>query len=193
MTEPWQEPGPYTGKGPKGYTRSDERIKEEVCERLMRHGSIDAREVDVDVAGGVVTLKGLVPSRAAKHAAEDTAESVLGVIDIQNMLRVDPAAFEPAGITPGERAPAWTEGQRIIEGMEVVDSNGEHIGQVKEIREKDFLIDRTMRRDIYVPFSVIATSGRRVVLRIDSAKINDLDFERPSFMGSREKRNVWPD
>ncbi len=137
--EPWQEPGPSTGKGPKGYTRSDERIKEEVCERLMRHGSIDAREVDVDVAGGVVTLKGLVPSRAAKHAAEDTAESVLGVIDIQNMLRVDPAAFEPAGITPGERAPAWSDGQRIIEGMEVVDSNGEHIGQVKEIREKDFL------------------------------------------------------
>jgi hypothetical protein len=191
--EEWQEPGPYTGRGPKGYTRSEERIKEEICERLMRHGSIDAREIDIEVAGGVVTLKGSVASRAAKHAAEDTAESVLGVVDIQNLLRVDPGAFEPSGVTPGERAPAWAEGQRIIEGMEVVDSNGEHIGHVKEIREKDFLVDRTMTRDVYIPFSVVAQSGKRVVLKIDSAKMKDLNLERPSFMGSREPRNVWPD
>jgi hypothetical protein len=38
-----------------------------------------------------------------------------------------------------------------------------------------------------------AESSGRVVLEIPSAKVDDMDFERPSFMGTRERRNVWPD
>jgi len=34
----WESPGPHSGRGPQGYRRSDERIHEEVCDRLTAHG-----------------------------------------------------------------------------------------------------------------------------------------------------------
>ena len=59
--------GPHYGKGPKGYKRSDERIREEVCEAMSREGYIDASDVEVTVEGGVVRLAGLVDSRRDKR------------------------------------------------------------------------------------------------------------------------------
>lgn len=82
--------GPYAGRGPKGYRRSDERIYEEVCERLMEHPSIDASDIEVSVAEGDVTLAGLVESRAIKHLAEAMTETVSGVKEVHNQLRVAP-------------------------------------------------------------------------------------------------------
>jgi hypothetical protein len=76
------------GRGPKGYRRTDERIREEVCERLMRHPWADSSEVDVFVKDGEVTLAGTVPDRRTKREIEDVAEDVLGVRDMQNLLRV---------------------------------------------------------------------------------------------------------
>lgn len=81
--------GPYTGVGPKGYQRSDERIFEDVCERLTRHGQIDARQIQVQVNKGEVTLTGSVDSRRTKHMTEMTVESVDGVKDIHNQLRIE--------------------------------------------------------------------------------------------------------
>lgn len=85
----WMIAGPYTGAGPEGYSRSDERIAEDVCERLARHGRLDARGLQVKVQDGVVTLSGSVDSRRAKRMAEDTAESVFGVKDVHNELSVE--------------------------------------------------------------------------------------------------------
>jgi hypothetical protein len=76
------------GRGPKGYRRTDERIREEVCERLMRHPWADSSEVDVHVKDGEVTLTGTVPDRRTKREIEDITEEVLGVQDMQNLLRV---------------------------------------------------------------------------------------------------------
>lgn len=86
--EDWTMPGPHTGHGPRGYRRSDERIKEDVCERLTRHGYLDASDIDVDVKDGEVTLRGSVSSRRAKRMAEDTAETVSGVWDVHNELHL---------------------------------------------------------------------------------------------------------
>ncbi|MDY7228288.1 BON domain-containing protein [Hyalangium rubrum] len=77
-----------TGRGPKGYQRSDERIREDICDRLMM-GWMNAENVDVEVRNGEVTLKGMVKSRDEKRAIEALAESVLGVKDLINMLRVE--------------------------------------------------------------------------------------------------------
>jgi len=87
-TEVWLIPGPQTGRGPRGYQRSDERIKEEVCERLTQHGDLDARDIEVNVDNGEVTLRGMVDSREAKRMAEDAAEGVSGAKDIHNQLRI---------------------------------------------------------------------------------------------------------
>jgi osmotically-inducible protein OsmY len=79
---------PRTRSGPKNYARSDERIRELICERVMQNLSIDASEVSVDVRGGRVTLGGTVPHRLMRHAIEDVVDRCWGVQDIENNIRV---------------------------------------------------------------------------------------------------------
>jgi hypothetical protein len=83
-----EEPLPsYRGVGPKGYTRSDERLSEEICERLTDHPRIDARDIDVQVNQGEVTLSGSVRDRPTKWHAEDLVMSCRGVKEVHNRLR----------------------------------------------------------------------------------------------------------
>jgi len=78
----------HRGRGPKGYTRSDERIREDVSDRLTDDPRVDASEIEVNVSGSEVTLSGTVDSREARRRAEDIAERVSGVRHVQNNLRV---------------------------------------------------------------------------------------------------------
>ena len=80
--------GPHSGRGPQGYQRSDARIEEDVCEHLTHHGMLDATGIQVQVENGEVTLTGTVESRQAKRLAEDILDSISGVRDIHNQLRV---------------------------------------------------------------------------------------------------------
>ena len=82
----WQR-GEHRGKGPKGYKRSDDRIREDVCDRLSDDDELDASDITVNVKDGEVTLEGTVNDRRAKQRAEDLAESVGGVRDVDNKLR----------------------------------------------------------------------------------------------------------
>jgi hypothetical protein len=59
--------GAYAGRGPRGYRRADERIREDICERLTYHPEIDASEMEVTVSNSEVTLTGTVESRAMKR------------------------------------------------------------------------------------------------------------------------------
>ena len=81
------------GRGPKGYHRSDDRIREEVSEELYRHPEIDASEIEVQVQNGEVTLTGKVEDRHQKRLAEDLAERISGVTDVHNQLKVDRGFF----------------------------------------------------------------------------------------------------
>lgn len=83
---------PRFRSGPKGYKRSDERLKEDVCERLMRDPRVDASDVSVEVHEGKVSLTGNVPERSMKHTVEDIVDSCMGVSDIDNRVRVDNGA-----------------------------------------------------------------------------------------------------
>jgi osmotically-inducible protein OsmY len=80
----------FRGRGPKGYQRTDDRLKELICECLMEDPNIDASEVTIEVSGSVVTLSGTVDDRHTKYRIEEAAESVGGVRDINNQLRVQP-------------------------------------------------------------------------------------------------------
>lgn len=84
----WDVEGPYRGRGPRGYKRSDERICEEICDRLEAHGEIDARDIEVKVENGEVTLTGTTPDRRTKRLAESVADTVRGVLDVHNELRL---------------------------------------------------------------------------------------------------------
>lgn len=75
-------------RGPKGYQRSDERLREDISERLMRAMHIDSSDVSITVTDGKVILEGTVADRAMKHAIEDLADACPGVQDVENRIRV---------------------------------------------------------------------------------------------------------
>ena len=80
--------GGHHGKGPKNWNRSALRIREDVCEALAYHGELDATDIEVDVEGAEVTLRGTVPDRHSKRLAERIVEGVYGVDDVHNRLKV---------------------------------------------------------------------------------------------------------
>lgn len=162
--ETWRQPGPYSGRGPKGYRRSDETIAEDVCERLTQHGYVDASDIEVKVEGGEVTLQGTVDNRRTKRLAEDIAASVAGVSDVHNRLRLSQT----------------NRGEGIRIGMDVVGANNEKIGEVKEVRQDDFLVDRPRRRDVYVPLGAVrSVSHNRIILHIRDFEVNDQNWLTP--------------
>lgn len=81
----------YAGRGPRGYQRGDERIREDICDRLTDDHRIDASDIEVQVNKGEVTLAGSVRSREEKRCAEDVIERISGVRDVNNHLKVKPA------------------------------------------------------------------------------------------------------
>lgn len=219
--------GRFSGHGPRGYQRSDERIREEVCELLTRHGDIDARDMEVEVRGSTVILRGTADSGRTRRLAEELVEEIPGVRDVQNELRVnrrdrdamvDTGTFasdrgglresrtpaygtgvastsgvstrwgpgEPgasAGAGPSQHGNRW----QIRDTMDVVGSDGEKVGTVKEVHGTDFLLDRPTARDLFVPFSAVQTvDGERVMLGIRAAEIEEQHWPNPELTGSNE-------
>ncbi|MCQ4165591.1 BON domain-containing protein [Tahibacter harae] len=80
----------FRGRGPRGYVRSDERVREDVSECLAEDPYVDASNIDVVVREGVVTLSGSIAQRRLKHRAEDLAGACRGVREVDNRLRVAP-------------------------------------------------------------------------------------------------------
>jgi osmotically-inducible protein OsmY len=89
----------HRGRGPKNYARSDERIREDVSDRLTDDPLVDASEIEVSVQGQEVTLSGTVSSRNEKRLAEECVESVSGVKNVQNNLRVRDRRFQPDNLS----------------------------------------------------------------------------------------------
>lgn len=124
--------GRYTGMGPRGYRRSDERIREDVSDRLAEHGDLDASDIEVEVKDGEVTLTGTVESRMAKRLAEDLAESCSGVRDVMNQLKTRGSrdqgwrdrAEQQASQTPSSRSRSRSSGERDREGQGETAPNG---------------------------------------------------------------------
>ena len=87
----------FRGRGPQGYERSDQRLTEDICERLTDDPDIDPREVRVQVNSGVVTLEGRVDDRWMKHHIEDLVDASSGVKSIENHIRVGDRSIEPSG------------------------------------------------------------------------------------------------
>jgi|GEM_PF-6637653 len=99
--------GPHWGKGPKGYKRKDERIREEVCEAIAHQGNLDASDVEVNVENGVVKLTGTVVQRHHKRVLERIAEACRGVDEVENHLRL--ARNEPVRERPNVGSPTGRE------------------------------------------------------------------------------------
>jgi hypothetical protein len=84
----YAEQGPFAGVGPKGYVRTDERIREAVCEILTDDSWLDACDIDVEVKDGEVVLAGTVRDGEQRRLAETVAGRTAGVRHVQNNLRM---------------------------------------------------------------------------------------------------------
>jgi osmotically-inducible protein OsmY len=98
----------YRGRGPLNYTRSDERIREDLNERLTDADDLDASGITVEVSNGVATLSGTVDERWMKHRAEDLADSCSGVRDVRNQIQVKSSA---------QRAPTYASSGTTTDTM----------------------------------------------------------------------------
>jgi len=61
-------------------------------------------------------------------------------------------------------------------GAEVLGSDGERLGDLKEVADADFLVGRTLRRDLRLPVSRVreVTSDNKVVLDLPAAEAKEL-------------------
>ena len=87
--ESGRQQGIFAGRGPRNYKRSDDRIIEDINERLTRDPNVDATDIEVACQNGEVTLTGAVDNRWAKRRVEDIAEEVWGVREVRNQIRVE--------------------------------------------------------------------------------------------------------
>jgi osmotically-inducible protein OsmY len=120
----------HRGRGPKGYTRSDDRIREDVNDRLTDDHLLDASDIEAKVSNGEVTLSGHVESRQAKRRAEDIADRIAGVKHVQNNLRVHDhqttssfAASNGTSAASGQTASGQTGSGQIGSGQTATKSN----------------------------------------------------------------------
>jgi hypothetical protein len=93
----------------------------------------------------------------------------------------------------GEVLKANTLGpDQVHVGMEVMSINGHSLGKVKEVRPNDFLLDRPLARDLYVPYSSVMaaedyggtfrrgpTAPTEVVLSVSEEHLDDQGWPHP--------------
>lgn len=78
----------YSGIAPKGYQRPDEIILEHIADRLTWSPAVDATEISISVKDGNVVVAGTVPERSMIYIVDELVESVRGVKDFENHLKV---------------------------------------------------------------------------------------------------------
>jgi hypothetical protein len=78
----------HRGHGPAGFTLTDERIYEIVCEGLTQSSEIDASDIVVKVHQGKVTLSGTVPDMQTYHLAQLLSQDLPGVDQLENQLEI---------------------------------------------------------------------------------------------------------
>jgi osmotically-inducible protein OsmY len=109
----------HRGRGPKNYRRSDDRVREDVSDRLTDDHWLDASDIEVTAKDAEVTLSGTVKSREDKRRAEQLAEQVSGVDNVQNNIRVqkqDWRSDESTGAMAGSMSGAAGSGTTGSDG-----------------------------------------------------------------------------
>jgi hypothetical protein len=92
----WGGPAGPPDLGPRNYTRPDEFILDDVARTLASDPAVDAFNLEVDCASGVVAISGRVRENTAKQRIEVLVASVLGVVDISmENLQVSKGVLPP--------------------------------------------------------------------------------------------------
>jgi hypothetical protein len=76
-------------RGQRARRRPDETLAQEIREVLANDPELDATDVEIEVEGGAVTLSGVVDESDAKLLAEELIETLPGVREVHNRIRVE--------------------------------------------------------------------------------------------------------
>jgi len=79
----------FAGKGPNGWERSDEHIRDDVCSSLTRHRDVDPSDIEISVVHGTVMLSGTIADAGQKRQVESIVSGVVGVREIQCEIHVE--------------------------------------------------------------------------------------------------------
>jgi uncharacterized protein (TIGR02271 family) len=151
----------------KGRTTEREQVADVVRRERVEVDDTTRRERP----GGEDTAPRAGAGLADRGAAETRTSASAGA---------SPAATSGAGLAGGR---ATESSRQAREGMEVVGSDGERVGLVKEVRAGDLLVDRAMRRDLYVPLDAVReVTGERVVLTIPADEADDQGWPNPPLL-----------
>jgi hypothetical protein len=85
----------YVGRGPKDWSRGDQALYVEVCERLLHDRLIDPRGIEVEVEDGVVTVRGEAAAPADPALIDRLVRAVPGVKGLELELHVRPQEGQP--------------------------------------------------------------------------------------------------
>jgi len=117
----------HRGKGPKGYQRSDERIEETLNDRLTDDHMLDASEIEVKVSKGEVTLTGTVMKKEDKRRAEEIAEQVSGVSNVENRIRVTKDSGDKNSSSGNQEGGSKMRGESQEKSKAKQTTNGAHV------------------------------------------------------------------
>ena len=82
--------GPAPPRGTVGVTLEDGRISAAVRTALLNDAQLGLRRIAVEARMGIVTLSGAVRTSDEVQRAVQLARSVVGVREVQSMLRIEP-------------------------------------------------------------------------------------------------------
>ncbi len=75
--------------GPRARRKSDESLRQEIRDILTADPELEATDIEVEVEGGAVTLRGAVVDSDARLLAEELVDSLAGVREVHNRLRFE--------------------------------------------------------------------------------------------------------
>jgi hypothetical protein len=186
----------FRGRGPRGYERSSERIREDVCEWLTDDADVDASDIEVHVESGVVTLRGSVGDRRQKRRAEDIAEQARGVRDVRNQLEIGRGMLDDLAERVGDRghrreAPASARSEALGEYRDPSWRGVDLRGFGAEARDGTIgTVDE--RSEIGADHLIVDTGpwifGRKVVLPV--GLVEHVDFDQRRLFVSRSKEEI---
>lgn len=82
-------------RGNRGERRPDDVIAEDINDRLLFHGALDASQMRIEVHQGIAVIHGVAKSARERRLAEWLAASTPGVVDVANNLEVKSEADQP--------------------------------------------------------------------------------------------------
>ena len=172
-------------------TRSDLEIQREALDSLRSDVRLDVTHLSVDVGGGIVYLRGSVPTVWQRRIARDVANRLKGVVDVVNELRVIPPARRPddevaADVRAALVRDSWVDERKVAVQVAngvvylsgVVDSYVEKsyvasdawsVPGVVDVVDNVVIAPQAVRSDAEIADDVRAALGRNV--RVDPSRI----------------------